>query len=143
MTNITTTNTRRNAVEIRSELAKNGTTIEYIVINGQKVGILGSVGEKDKQNAIKAIQTALDASNGNIYEMMQKLSTIATIEENEIDADEMITVNGIDVIISYNNFAAYTLDGEEIVNCRDIPPMPREAVKAVLEARIQAHLLND
>ena len=64
-------------------------------------------------------------------------------EENEIDADEMITVDDTEVIISYNNFAAYTLDGEEIVNCRDIPPMPREGVKAILEARIQAYWANN
>jgi hypothetical protein len=140
MTTINTTNTSKNAVEIRTELAKNGTAIEYIVVNGQKLGILGSTGEKDKQNAIRAIQTALDASNGNIYEMMQKLSTVATIEEKEIDADEMITVDGVDVIISYNDRAAYTTDGEELVNCRDIPPMPFEATKAVLEARIKVVL---
>lgn len=140
MTTINTTNTSKNAVEIRTELAKNGTTIEYIVVNGQKLGILGSTGEKDKQNAIRAIQTALDASNGDIVEMIQKLSVMATIEENEIDADEMITVDDTEVIISYNNFAAYTLDGEEIVNCRDIPPMPREGIKAILEARVQVAL---
>ena len=137
MTNINTTNNSKNAVEIRTELAKNGTTIEYIVVNGQKLGILGSTGEKDKQNAIKAIQTALDASNGNIYEMMMKLSTIATIEENEIDADEMVEVNGEDIIISYASKAAYTVDGEEIVNCLDLSNMPNEAIKAVLIARAE------
>lgn len=139
MTNITTTNTAKNAVEIRAELAKNGTTIEYIVINDQKVGILGSVSEKDKQNAIKAIQTALNASNGNIYEMMTKLSTIATIEEKEIISDEMIEVDGEDVIISYASKAAYDLNGNEIVDCRDLPDIPNEAIKAVLEARATAH----
>lgn len=113
------------------------------MVNGQKLGILGSTGEKDKQNAIRTIQTALDASNGDILEMIQKLSTVANIEEHEIDADEMITVDNTEIIISYNNFAAYTPDGEEIVNCRDIPPMPREAVKAVLEARIQAYWVNN
>lgn len=140
MTTINTTNTNKNAVEIRTELANNGTVIEYIVVNGQKLGILGSTGEKDKQNAIRAIQTALDASNGNIYEMMQKLSTIATIEENEIAADEMIAVNGVDVIISYTSKAAYTTNGDEIANCNDLPDMPNEAVKAVLEARVQVAL---
>lgn len=135
MTNITVTNTAKNAVEIRSELAKNGATIEYIVIDGQKVGILGSVGEKDRQNAIKAIQTALDASNGDIYEMMAKLSIIATIEENEITADEMIEIDGVDVIISYASKTAYYADGQELTNCTDLPNMPNEAIKAVLEAR--------
>ena len=137
MTNITTTNTSKNAVEIRAELQKNGTTIEYIVVNGQKLGVLGSTGEQDKQNAIKAIQTALDASNGNIYEMMSKLQTIATIEEKEIDADEMIKVDGYDVIISYANKTAYTINGKEIADCRDLPDMPKEAIRAILEAKVK------
>lgn len=136
---INTTNNTKNAVEIRAELAANGTKIEYIVINGQKCGILGSTSEKDKQNAVKAIQTALDSSNGDIYEMMQKLSTIATIEEKEITPDEMIEVDGEEIIISYEAKAAYTIDGEEIANCTDLPDMPDEAIKAVLTARIETN----
>jgi hypothetical protein len=140
MTNITTTNTAKNSVEIRAELKSNGTTIEYIVVNGQKLGVLGSTSEKDKQNAIKAIQTALDASNGDIYEMMQKLSTIATIEEKGIEPDEVVEICGEEVIISYESKTAYTIDGEEIANCTDLPDMPAEAIKAVLTARIEAAL---
>lgn len=142
MANINTTNTTKNAVEIRAELQKNGTTIEYIIVNEQKLGILGSTGEKDKQKAIEAIQTALDASNGNIYEMMSKLQTIAAIEEKEIKPDEMIEVRGRSVIISYESKGAYTTNGEEIANCADLPDMPNEAVKAVLIARIEASCVN-
>lgn len=137
---INSTNHSKNAVEIRAELQANGTTMEYITINGQKVGILGSTSEKDKQNAIKAIQTALDASDGDIYEMMQKLSTIATIEENNIQPDDMVDVCGVDVIISYAAKTAYTVDGEEIANCADLPDMPNEAIKAVLIARTETAL---
>ena len=143
MTNISTTNTNKNAVEIRTELNKNGTKIEYIVINGQKVGILGSVNANDRAKAIKVLQTALDASNGDIFEMMSKLQTIANIEEHEIDADEMIEVDGTEVIISYSAKTAYTPEGEEIVNCRELPDMPNEAIKAVLEARILAYWANN
>lgn len=138
MANINTTNTRKNAVEIYKELCENGTTIEYIVVNGQRVGILGSVSERDRQRAIEAIQTALDASGGNVYEMMQKLSTIAAMKENDIEPDEMIKVCGKDIIISYNKRAAYTTDGREIANCGDLPSMPYEAVKALLIARVEA-----
>ena len=137
---INSTNNNKNAVEIRAELQKNGTAIEYIIINDQKVGIIGTTSEKDKQNAIKAIQTALDASDGNIYEMMSKLSTIATIEENEIQPDDMVDVCGVDVIISYAAKTAYTIDGEEIVNCTDLSDMPNEAIKEVLIARVEAAL---
>ena len=137
---VNSTNTTKNAVEIRKELKANGTTIEYIVVNGQKLGILGAANEKDRQNAMKAIQTALDASDGDIYTMMAKLNTIATIEEKEIKPDEMIEVCGEDIIISYEAKAAYTIDGEEIVNCADLPDMPNEAIKAVLVARVEVAL---
>ena len=139
---ITKTNNTKNAVEICKELRANGTSIEHIIIIGQKVGILGSTSDKDKQNAIKAIQTALDASNGNIYEMMQKLNTIATITENEISPDEMVSVCGVDVIISYDSKAVYDTNGNEIVNCTDLPDMPNEAIKAVLVARAEAAYAN-
>jgi hypothetical protein len=137
---VNSTNNTRNAVEIRKELQANGTSIEYIVVNGQKLGGLGSTSEKDRQNAMKAIQTALDSSNGNIYEMMQKLNTIATIEEKEIAADEMVEVNGEQVIISYGSKTAYDINGEEIANCKDLPDMPNEAIKAVLVARAETAL---
>lgn len=137
---VNSTNNNKNAVEIRKELQTNGTTIEYIIVNGQKLGILGSTNEKDRENAIKAIQIALDSSDGNIYEMMSKLHTIATIEENKIAADEMVKVCDEDVIISYGSKTAYTLDGEEIANCTELPNMPDEAIKAVLIARVEVAL---
>lgn len=142
MANISKTNNNKNAVEIKAELTKNGTTIEYIIINGLKVGMLGTTGAKDREKALKAIQTALDASNGDIYEMMTKLTTIATIEEKDIKADEMVNIDGVDVIISYAAKTAYTIDGEEIADCTDLPDMPNEAIKAVLIARVQV-ALND
>ena len=130
-----TINTTKNAVEIRTELKANGTTIEYIVIDGQKCGILGSVNKKDREAAIKTLNAAYVASGGNIFEMMQKLSTIATIEENEIDPDEVVEVNGVEVMLSYSKATAYTMEGEEIANCADLKDMPKEAVKAVLIVR--------
>ena len=130
----------KNAVEIRSELKANGTKIEYIVIDGVKCGVMGSVNEADRAAAIKALNAAYVASNGNIYEMMEKLSTIATIEEKEIMPDEVVEVCGAEIILSYSNAKAYTMDGEEIANCDDLPDMPKEAVKAVLMARVETAL---
>ena len=130
----------KNAVEIRSELKENGTKVEYIVIDGVKCGIMGSVNETDRAAALKALNAAYVASNGNIMEMMQKLSTIATIEEKEIDPDEVIEICGVEIILSYSNAKAYTMDGEEIANCDDLPKLSNEAVKAVLMARVEATL---
>lgn len=133
-------NTKKNAVEIRTELKANGTKIEYIVINGQKCGLLGSTNEADRANAIKALNDAYVASGGNIYEMLSKLETIATIEEKEIEPDEVVNVHGIEVILSYSKAKAYTMDGNEVANCDDLPSMPTEAIKAVLMARVEANI---
>jgi hypothetical protein len=132
------TNTTKNAIELRTELLTNGTRIEHIIIDGQRVGILGTTSEADKQNAIRTIEAAINASNGNIYEAIQKLTTIATMDENNISPDEVITVDHEDYIISYTNKTAYTMDAEEYVNCTDLPEMPKAAIKAVLVARIEA-----
>lgn len=132
------TNTTKNAIELRTELLTNGSRIEHIIIDGKKVGILGATSEADKQNALRTLEAALKASNGNIYEMMRKLNTIATIEDNNINPDEVITVCGEEFVISYTNKTAYDMNGEPVVNCTDLPDMPNEAIKAVLTARIEA-----
>ena len=130
----------KNAVEIRSELKANGTKVEYIVIDGQKCGIMGSVNEADRTAAIKALNAAYVASNGDIYEMIQKLNTVATMEEMEVEPDDVVEVCGIEIILSYGSAKAYTMDGEEVANCEDLPKMPNEAVKAVLIERAKSAL---
>lgn len=130
-------NTNKNPVEIRSELNKSGVRIEYIVINGQKVGILGSTNEVDRNAAIKALNDAYVASGGDIAAMVSNLTTVANLEEKKIVADEVVTVCGEEIIISYESAKAYTMDGEEIATCEDLPNMPREAIKAVLVARAE------
>lgn len=130
--------TNKNAVELRSELKANGTTIEYITINGQKCGILGSVSEADRQAALKALNKAYIASNGNILEMMEKLATIAELAEKGIEPDEVVEVCGMEIIISYAYGKAYTMTGDELANCDDLSKLPKEAIKAVLMARVEA-----
>jgi hypothetical protein len=133
-------NTIKNAVEIRSEFKANGTKVEYIVINGHKCGIMGSVSESDREAAIKALNAAYIASNGNIMEMVQKLSDIATMEEKGIEPDEVVEIHDEKIILSYSKAKAYTMNGDEIVNCDDMPTLPKEAVKALLVARVEAKL---
>lgn len=130
----------KDAVEIRSELRANNTKIEYIYIDGVKRGILGSINDADRAAALKVLQDAYTASGGNITKMMNKLRTIATIEEKEINPDEMVTIYGKQVMLSYKDGKAYNIDGNEIANCNDLPKMPAEAVKAVLMARAETAL---
>jgi hypothetical protein len=136
--NMANINTTKNAVEIRSELKANGTKVEYIVINGQKCGILGSVNAKDREKAIKVLNAAYIASGGDIFQMIQNLATIATIEEKGVEPDEVVEVRGKNIMLSYDKAKAYTMDGEEIANCDDLPALQKEAVKAVLVARVEA-----
>lgn len=127
----------KSAVEIRSELKANGTKIEYIIINGQKVGILGSTSEADRKKAIETLSKVYTDCNGNIYEMMQKLREIATLEEKEIEHDEVVKVRGKDILLSYSKRKAYNMYGKELANCNDLPTMPKEAVKALLIAKAE------
>lgn len=130
----------KSAVEIRSELKANGTKIEYIVINNQKVGILGSINEADRKKAIETLSKVYTDCNGNIYEMMQKLREIATLEEKEIEHDEVVKVRGKDILLSYSKRKAYNMYGKELANCNDLPNLPKSAIKAVLMARVEVIL---
>ena len=132
--------TTKNPIEIRKELRADGVTVEHIIINGIKCGILGSASAEDREKAIKAIEKAYIASGGDIYRTITSLMTIADLEEKKVEADEVIKVNGKDVIISYAHAKAYDMNGNELANCNDLPEalsVPKEALKALLEARVK------
>jgi hypothetical protein len=129
--------TKLNPVELRKEVKSNGASIEYIVIDGVKCGILGSVSEADREAALRILNTAYTASGGDIMQMICNLDTIAALEEKNVDADEVVTIKGEEFIISYAKKATYTMRGDEIANCTDLPDMPKEAIKAVLTARVE------
>lgn len=130
----------KSAVEIRSELRANGTKIEYIIINGQKVGILGSTSEADRKKAIEALSKVYTDCNGNLSETMKKLKEIAEIEEKEGQYDEVVKVCGENIMLSYSERKAYSMYGNEIANCNGLPAMPKEAIKALLIAKVEAKL---
>ena len=130
-------NTIKNAVEIKSSMNKDGVRIEYVCINGQKIGILGTLNDRDREAALKALNDAYIASGGSIVKMMHNLDAIAALTEKQIEPDEVVKISGADVIISYAKKTAYTMRGDELANCTDLPDMPKEAIKAVLTARLE------
>jgi hypothetical protein len=130
--------TIKNPVELRKEIKSNGTCIEYIVIDGIKCGILGSVSEADREAALRVLNKAYIASGGDIMQMIVNLDTIAALEDKKIDPDEVVAIQEEEFIISYAKKTAYTMRGDEVANCKDLTDMPKEAVKAVLVARIEA-----
>ena len=135
-----TITTNKTPIEILKEMRKDGTSIEFITINGQKIGMLGSVNNADREAALKTLNDAYIASNGDIYEMMTKLAICATMTEKEIEPDECVKIHGIDVIIDYAKRKAFTMHGDEIADCEDMPEMPKEAIKALLIARAEANI---
>lgn len=135
-----TITTNKTPIEILKEMKQDGTCIEFITINGQKIGMLGSVNDADREKALKTLNDAYLASNGDIYDMMTKLAICATMTEKEIEPDEVVKVHGTEVVLDYAKRKAYTMDGYEVANCDDMPTMPSEAVKALLIARAEANV---
>lgn len=131
------TNTNKSVIELRKELADNGTKVENVYVDGQLFTTIGYVSERDKDACLKAIQTAVDGSS-SLYEAMQKLMTNAKLTDNEVEPDEEIDVPGGTVFISYANKAIYDHNGEEIVNCQELEcDLPPEACKTILMQRLE------
>lgn len=97
--------------------------------------MMGFVSETDREAGMKLIAEALRATAGDIRAAMYYMYNAAKTAANNIKADEAVTINGMEVIIDYQNRKAY-LDVEEITNLDDINcELPREAVKAILVER--------
>jgi len=129
---INKTNTNKNVVELRKELAANGTTMENVYVNGEKFCCVGYVSEKDRQACLNTIQAAIDGSD-NMYEAMMKLMANANLTDADVEPDEEVVINGTSMVISYQDKAFYNLYGEEIVNCRELDcKLPNEACKTIL-----------
>ena len=139
MAEINKTNTSKNVVELQKAYRADGTAIENIVIDGRTVGVLGSVSERDKAVALETLQKAIDGSD-NVYEALMKIATVANLNTKEVLADEQIEIEGVKVLISYEAKTAYDLNGEELANCKELPDIPSEAIKAILVDRVKLAL---
>lgn len=141
---INNTNNIKNAVEINNELKATGKKCEFISAEiageNRNIGFLVTENEAERKKAMEFFNYFSATSNGNVYEMAKKLMIIATINENGIEPDEMVEICGEDIIMSYFNGKAYDMDCNEIANCDDMPNLPKEAIKAILVARVEAIL---
>lgn len=130
-----------NRVQLMKE---NNTNLEYLYIDGVKVGCMGSVNEKDREAGLAVIQRIVDNSNKTgmalVMEVMAQVQFEANMNEKEINPDEVleVKVDGIayPCVLSYEKKALYDEAGEEICNARDIDcELDERALKALLEAR--------
>ena len=101
----------------------------------------GYATESDKRACIKAIEEALKATNGSITDAVYYLMNAIQIAANDINPDEVVTVEGTEILISYANRKAY-LNTEELANLEDLTcdNLPDEAVKALLTSRVETVL---
>lgn len=148
-TNITKTNNKKSIVEIVSEI-RNGSVIEFLCIDGIKLnGTCGALctlnysSAEDKETGINFIQTIVDNSDKRgwplVFEVAKAYQMAAIQQELGIPADakpEIIKINGKNFNILYDKKAIYNETmTEKIADCKDLPDMPKEAVKAVLVER--------
>lgn len=136
--NLTTTPNKKNAVELRKELRADGTEIEYICVDGVKCGVVGYTSDKDKEDAMNALNKALESAGGNLMEAIAKLTDVAQINDLDVPADEMVNVDGVDYLVDYENRKLRDMSGNIVANCDDLANvgMANEAIKALLLARI-------
>jgi len=114
------------------------------VINGEPAPILmfGYVSESDKQACIRLIREAVVATNGDVYKAAEYIRNAVTIAANDIKPDEVVDVEGNEMLISYAEQKIY-LGTHEVANLDDMEgssAFGNEAVKELLKARATIEL---
>lgn len=151
ISNITKTVTApKTTVELIQETNAAGVTLEYLAIDGVKIGTMGYTSQKDKEAAIKFVQRIVDNSQNTGYalynEIMQTCMTGAAMTEEGIEAkdSEEIEIDDVPVIINYEAQKAYigiNNSLEAIADLEDLDcDLPAEAVKALLVERCKTAL---
>lgn len=133
-------------------MRENNTNLEYLYIDNIRVGVMGSVSEKDKEAGLAVIQRIVDNSDKTgmalVMEVMAQVQFESSMNEKEINPDEVleVKVDGITYpcVLSYEKKALFDEAGEEICNTRDIDcELDERALKALLEARAVNAIRND
>ena len=142
MANINNSKKSLNRVALMKE---NNSNLEFLYIDGIKVGAMGSVSDADRESGIKVIQRIVDNSNKKgmalVMEVMSQVNFEASMNENHIIPDEQVKVEDEDCIISYQSKKIYDMAGKELADASDIGDnTPKEAIREILKLRAQAKL---
>ena len=147
MANINNSKKSLNRVALMRE---NNSNLEFLYIDGIKVGAMGSVSDADREAGIKVIQRIVDNSNKKgmalVMEVMSQVNFEASMNENNIQPDEQVKVEDTDCVISYQSKKIYDMAGKELADASDIGDnTPKEAIREILKLRAQAklHKLED
>ena len=142
MANINNSKKSLNRVALMKE---NNSNLEFLYIDGIKVGAMGSVSDADREAGIKVIQRIVDSSNKKgmalVMEVMSQVNFEASMNENNIQPDEQVRIEDKDCVISYQSKKIYDMTGKELADASDIGDnTPMEAIREILKLRAQAKL---
>ena len=142
MANINNSKKSLNRVALMKE---NNSNLEFLYIDGIKVGAMGSVSDADREAGIKVIQRIVDNSNKKgmalVMEVMSQVNFESSMNENHIIPDEQVKVEDEDCVISYQSKKIYDMAGKELADASDIGDnTPKEAIREILKLRAQAKL---
>ena len=142
MANINNNKKSLNRVQLMKE---NNSNLEFLYIDGIKVGAMGSVSDADREAGVAVIQRIVDNSNKKgmalVMEVMSQVNFEASMNENHIIPDEQVKVEDEDCVISYQSKKIYDMAGKELADASDIGDnTPKEAIREILKLRAQAKL---
>ena len=146
MANINNTKKSLNRAQLMKE---NNSNLEFLYIDGIKVGAMGSVSDADREAGVAVIQRIVDNSNKKgmalVMEVMSQMNFEASMNENHIIPDEMVKIEDEDCVISYQSKKIYDMAGKEWADASDMGDnIPKEAIREILKLRALAkiHELN-
>ena len=146
MANINNTKKSLNRVQLMKE---NNSNLEFLYIDGIKVGAMGSVSEADREAGLAVIQRIVNNSDKKgmalVMEVMSQVNFEASMNENNIQPDEQVRIEDEDCVISYQSKKIYDMAGKELADASDMEDnIPKEAIREILKLRALAkiHELN-
>ena len=146
MANINNNKKSLNRVQLMKE---NNSNLEFLYIDGIKVGAMGSVSDEDREAGLAVIQRIVNNSDKKgmalVMEVMSQVNFEASMNENNIQPDEQVRIEDEDCVISYQSKKIYDMAGKELADASDMEDnIPKEAIREILKLRALAkiHELN-
>ena len=142
MANINNNKKSLNRVQLMKE---NNSNLEFLYIDGIKVGAMGSVSDADREAGVAVIQRIVDNSNKKgialVMEVMSQVNFEASMNENNIQPDEQVRIEDEDCVISYQSKKIYDMAGKELADASDMGDnIPKEAILEILKLRALAKI---
>ena len=135
-----------NRVQLMKE---NNSNLEFLYIDGIKVGAMGSVSDADREAGVAVIQRIVNNSDKKgmalVMEVMSQVNFEASMNENNIQPDEQVRIEDEDCVISYQSKKIYDMAGKELADASDMGDnIPKEAIREILKLRAltKIHELN-